>query len=197
MINIIDVIELKLQVKQNGYRQLSNNLINNIINNESFDNMPKNFAVYYLAEQLASSNYYFPISDIDVLEEDLTYFIANISEILTQHLTEDEQKLFKNLMFVQYIFRFYNSFSDISLITYIEKIERVLLAFDTYTNQDGNFLARENLKMGLLRLYDIILNISEDNSYDNKMSNLINNIRENLENKQNLESIINKIEVNS
>lgn len=199
MINLVDVIELKLQVKQNGYNQLSNDLINNIINNESFDNMPKNFAVYYLTEQLANSNYYFPISDIDTLRNDLTNFLENISEILTDHLTENEQKLFKNLMFVQYLFRFYNSFSDISLVTYLEEIENILSIFEVNNiNKDGNFLARESLKVGLLRLYDIMLNTnSDDNSYDIKTINLINNIRQNLEDKQELETIFYKIEVNS
>ena len=192
MINIIDLIELKLQLMQNGYGNLSSNLVNAIINNDAFDNSPKGLNVYYLVEQLTSSNYPYNFNNVAQLEEDVDTFISTYFDFLT----ENEQELFYNLIMSKFLFVQYQSFNDILFMSYISRIETILSSFINYSNLDGIYIAKEELKVWLVRLYDILMNTGYFESYVDKESTLIQDIRLNATNRQAVQDLIDKLGVN-
>lgn len=192
MIDIVDIIELRMEFIQNGYTNLSTTLINNILNNDAFQYSPKALNVYYLIEQIASQNDPYTQNNIDALIEDSTTFISTYFDFLS----EDEQELFFNLIFSRFLFAKYQSFDEQFFLNQINKIENNLLVFKDYTALDGIFITKEELKVQLLRLYDILINTTQYEQYTQKSINLIEDIRINKRQRQLVQDLIDKLEVN-
>lgn len=139
-------------------------------------------------------------TDFITMKSILDTFVNTLTSLSIHDYTENEKSLFSNILLCRIFFNNSLEFQQPGLIDqFIQDVEDLLELFKDYQQLDGIFLARENLKLGLLKLYDIIINRLGVNdawtTYADRLNNLIQNIRQFQAQRDGLRDTIEQIQV--
>ena len=139
-------------------------------------------------------------TDFTTMKSILDTFVNTLTSLSIYDYTENEKSLFSNILLCRIFFNNSLEFQQPGLIDqFIQDVENLLELFKDYQQLDGIFLARENLKLGLLKLYDIIINrLGVDDAwttYADRLNNLIQNIRQFQAQRNELRDTIEQIQV--
>ena len=198
MIRVIDTLELKINLYKYQYEQVPETLIDTIINDESLLALPRAMNIMYLMQLIAYTPHVTTENNIPIMRTRITNLITSITNVSHDTYTEDEFDLLLMSLLARNSFNNPPNLDNYStLIAFIEEIKTLLAKFNNYTEKDGIFLAIENLKIGLLKMYNLLFSADENiiENYYQEIDELIQSIRANQESREELLNTLYQIEV--
>ena len=197
MLRVIDTLELKINLYKYQYEQIPENLIDTIINDESLLQLPKAMNIMYLMQLIAYTPKVTTENDLSIMRQRFTQLVSSIVNISNDTYSEDEKQLLMFSLLARNSFNNPPSLDDYSeVISLIDEIKEILLKFENYEAKDGIFLARENLKIGLLKMYNLLFNTDDIiEGYYEEIDVLIQSIRANQDKREELLNTLYQVEV--